>query len=87
MVIIIMMVMMVVMVMVVAAGRTTQLRQSLLQGFADCVHLRGCLAKNCNKPFLTIFDHDRAPFIEFGDVAAVVLDPMLKKYPELIFIV
>jgi hypothetical protein len=87
MVIIIMMVMVMVVVMIVATWRTTQFLESLLQGFADRVHLCGRLFKSRDDPFLALVGHDRAPFIEFGNVAAVVLNPMLEKYPELFFIV
>jgi hypothetical protein len=73
----------VMMMVVMASRRTAQLVKCVLQGVADCVHLRGRLVKGRYKSILVFVGHRCPPFIEFGDVTAVVFNPMLEKHSEL----
>ena len=73
----------VMMMVVMASCRTAQLVERVLQGVADRVHLRGRLVKGRCESILVLVGHRSPPFIEFGNVTTVVLDPMLEKHSEL----
>ncbi len=74
-------------VMMVVVGmighRFTQLVKRLLQRSADRVHLHYRPVKGRDEAILMLVSHRCPPFIEFGDVSAVVFDPMLEKNSEL----
>jgi len=76
----------VMMMVVMASCRTAQLVERVLQGVADRVHLRDRLVKGRCESILVFVGHRSPPFIEFGNVTTVVLDPMLEKYSKLFFI-